>query len=444
MTAVRRRLAVAIVIAIGLVVLQLLVAENTRRQIDLTADRSLTLTSESSDIVRRLHDPVQITAFLGPTDPTRAGASTLLSRYQRLNPRISFRLVDPASASAEAARLHVDPVFGGIAVVRGQAVEVAQTATEQDITAAMARLLRGKGATACVAQGHGEADPESTLDAGISSAVALLRENGYALMPIDLLTKSSVPSTCQVLLLVNPTASLGAAQDAISAYLAGGGRALVLADPSSTVDLNPILNRYGLGIARGIVLEGDANARFPNDPTRPVVFHYESPVPIVNRLPPTFYPGAQAVTTPKVDLAGLVVAALARTSANSYLARHPLSGPFDPAVDIPGPITLVAVADYPGNFGGRVQRTRLVVFGNSGFASNAFIGQAGNSNLLLRSLDWATLEEDLVTVSANLPRPRPLDLTEGRLTYIRILSAGVVPGLFLLLGALTWALRRGR
>jgi ABC-type uncharacterized transport system involved in gliding motility auxiliary subunit len=431
-------------IAIGLVAFQLLVAENTRRQIDLTADRSLTLTSESSDIVRRLHDAVQITAFLGPADPTRAGASTLISRYQRLNPRISFRLVDPAGAPAEAARLHVDPVFGGIAVVRGQAVEVAQTATEQDITAAMARLLRGKGATVCLVQGHGEADPASTLDSGISSAIALLRENGYTVTPVDLLTQPSVPSSCQALALVNPTAPLGAAQDAITAYLSGGGRALVLADPTSTVDLNPMLNRYGLGIARGIVLEGDPNARFPNDPTRPVVFHYQSPVPIVSRLPPTFYPGAEAVTTPNVELPGLIVSELARTSTNSYLARHPLSGPFDPAVDIAGPITLVAVADYPGNLGGRVRRTRLVVVGNSGFASNGFIGQAGNSNLLLRSLDWATLEEDLVTVSANLPAPRPLDLTEGRLTYIRILSAGVVPGLFLLLGALTWAIRRGR
>ena len=50
----------------------------------------------------------------------------------------------------------------------------------------------------------------------------------------------------------------------------------------------------------------------------------------------------------------------------------------------------------------------------------------------------------LVTVSANLPRARPLDLTEARLRYARFLLAGIIPLLFLIIGALVFAVQRAR
>lgn len=78
------------------------------------------------------------------------------------------------------------------------------------------------------------------------------------------------------------------------------------------------------------------------------------------------------------------------------------------------------------------------------WATNAYVGQAGNATLFVQAMDWLTLAEDLVSVSPNLPRLRALELTEGRARYARLLSAGVIPGLFLLTGALVWALRRGR
>jgi hypothetical protein len=54
------------------------------------------------------------------------------------------------------------------------------------------------------------------------------------------------------------------------------------------------------------------------------------------------------------------------------------------------------------------------------------------------------VDENLVAVTANLARPRPLELTSSRRSYALFLSVGVVPGLFILAGALVWALRRNR
>jgi hypothetical protein len=82
--------------------------------------------------------------------------------------------------------------------------------------------------------------------------------------------------------------------------------------------------------------------------------------------------------------------------------------------------------------------------GDTDFALNGVIGEGGNSRLLVQALDWLTLQEDLVSVSAHIAGLRSLDLTEARTTYARLLTAGVTPILFLLGGGMVWAWRRGR
>ena len=59
-------------------------------------------------------------------------------------------------------------------------------------------------------------------------------------------------------------------------------------------------------------------------------------------------------------------------------------------------------------------------------------------------MDWLTLDEDLVTVSTHVPAYRPLAFTPARVRYARLVSAVLVPILFLLAGAMVWAVRRSR
>lgn len=431
-----------------LVVAAAVVADTRPVQVDLTADAALTLSAETERVLDAVRSPIRITAFLDRADPTRVAAPTLLGRYQRRNRRISFRLRDPSSASGELRRLGVDPTFGGLALESRGRVEQAPAATEQDVTAAIARLLRGAPANACVATGHGEADTAATGGAGLSSASALLRTNGYRVEVVDLLTAVEVPSRCAAVVLANPTAPLGEATSTISRYLDRGGRLVVLLDPASTEQLTDLLSPYALAVRRGLVLEGEANDRFSDDPLRPVVRDYRSGTSIVRRLPPTFFPAVQAVVVDEDRAAavpGLTVTPLAVTSKLSFLETQPQQVAFDPATDLPGPVTVAAAVDLSRAAGGAgVRRTRIVLIGDVDFATNEFIGEAGNGELLVRSLDWTTEEESLVTVSANIARLRPLDLTEGRLGYLRLLSSGIVPGLFVVVGALVWAVRRGR
>jgi len=441
---VRPRRFLLVALAVAAIAFLQVVLERNDRTYDLTAEHTLSLTSETTAVVRQVHHPVRVTAFLRPEEAGRPEEAALLDRYHRLNRRITYRVIDPDAAPGETRRLDIDPVFGGMALEQGTRVERAPTVTEQDVTAGLARLLRRHVPTLCAATGHGEAAIDATVNDGLSTAAALLRENGFRLRAIDLLVEPAVPDGCDGLLLVRPTAPLGPAQQAVGAYLAGGGRAVVLTDPVSSVDLNPLLAPYGVGIDRGIVFESAPDAHLRGDPTSLVVRQYQGGTPVARGLPPTVFPGAQGVTSAEHLERGIAVAAFAQTSSASYLSRRAERAEFDPNNDVRGPITVAAAVDRSATVAGKAQRTRLVVTGDADFAANGSIGDAGNSRLVIQASEWVTLQEDLVTVDANLPTVRPLALTDARRRYVLFLTVGVVPGLILLAGVMVWAVRRGR
>jgi len=414
-------------------------ASRSDRLIDLTDEGSLTLTDQTRRIVDELDTDVEITAFLRHDEPGRVEAATLLDRYAELDRRIDWSVADPDESPGDVARLGVDPVLGGVAVRAGDHVELAATATEQDLTAALARVVRGRPGEVCVTTGHGEP--------ALRTASALLEREGYVVRIVDLLSQPSVPESCTAVVLAGPTAPLGAASTALRSWVDRDGRLLALADPAAAVDLDPLLGQYGLGLDRGIVFEGDAGSVVGGDVTAPVVRTYSSGHPVVRRLPPTYFPAVQGVRVDDAaqdEVAGLTISRLADTSPSSYLETAPVEARFDPDADRSGPITVAAAAERTSNDGQQIRRTRLVVIGDVDFATDAFLGEAGNATLWARTVGWLTADDELAAISPSLPESRPLRLTDARIAYARVLTAGVVPALFGLSGALVWAARRRR
>lgn len=438
-----RRLAVTGVVAVVALLLLVTGLERTRRQFDLTADNSLSLSDTSEEVVKAVRKPVEITAFIDRTSAGRAESSALLERYRRLNRRITFRLRDPDDAPGLAQRLGVDPVFGGVALEMDGKVERGPLVSEQDITAGLARLLRGTNATVCFTTGRGEAAITSEVSAGLTAAAGLLRDNGYTVEPVDLLSGTSIPATCRAVVMANPTAALGPAAGAVVKYLDGGGRVLLTVDPEAKVDVSAITKPYRIGPLYGIAVEGDDGRHLPGDPVTPVVTRYGGH-PITRRLPPTVFPGAEALDVREGSEGGITVTALAKTTEQSYLERTPGAFEFDPASDVGGPLTLLAAADRSEQRGGSVFRARLAVVAEGDWLTNAYLVQAGNGRMLVQTVDWLTLDEDLVTVSANIPGFRPLVINDDRRQSALLLSVVALPLFFVMLGGLVWAVRRGR
>ena len=80
---------------------------------------------------------------------------------------------------------------------------------------------------------------------------------------------------------------------------------------------------------------------------------------------------------------------------------------FDQGVDLAGPVPLAVVAT------GNTNNSRLVVFGDSDFATNAYYGFYGNGEMIMNSIDWAAKEENLISltpktsVQRTLVQPKP-------------------------------------
>jgi len=408
--------------------------------VDLTEDEALTLSAQTRSVLRAVEGPVRVTAVVGD-DRGRSEAAALLGRYRKRHRGLTFRVFGPGESPGEVRRLGIDPVLGGVAFERRGAIERAPDVSEQDLTAALARLVRGRSASLCVASGHGEADIASSTGEGWQSAAEALRANGYRIEAVDLLRAPTIAAACDALVVSGPTSALGPAEAAITTYLAAGGSALVMADPVSTVDLSPILSPYAISLRRGIVFEGDDGRRLGADPITPVVSSFRSGFPVVRRLPPVFFAGAQQVVVGKPG-PGASAAVMGETSALSYLEQDPADEGFDEAVDTPGPLGLLAAGDVAAASKRDRARSRVVVTGDADWATNGLIGQAGHARLLVQALDWLTLDESLVSVSPNIARLRSLDLSAARLRYARVLMAGLVPLLFISGGLAVWGLRR--
>ena len=401
--------------------------------VDLTAQETLTLSPITLDVLAAVDDDLTITAFVGRTDPGRVEAVTLLDRYEREAGAIDVDVVDPDVAPGEARRFGIDPVLGGVVVQRGRDVEVAAAPTEQDVTSAIARLVRGNDAVICLATGHGELD---------------LVLPTYDVRVIDLLVEESVPSHCTVVVLAAPQADLGAAAArALAEWIDGGGKLLALLDPTFDVRLDGVLAPYGIAVARGVVFEGDPAAVVNGDETSPVVRRYSAAHPVVRNLAPTYFPGVQGIVIDDGavdDVAGLTVSRLADTSELSYLETQPLEPSFDPTVDTGGPVTVAVAADRSRVVSEEeIERSRLVIVGDVDFATTA-VDAAANQRFLLQAIGWLTMDDQLIPLSSHLPIERPLVLTDARVTYARLLGAVGIPSLLLVGGALVWAARRRR
>ena len=110
--------------------------------------------------------------------------------------------------------------------------------------------------------------------------------------------------------------------------------------------------------------------------------------------------------------------------------------------DAPPPVSVAVAAERNNTDEEGRGPTRIVVFGDSDFATNRLF-RAANRDLLLASINWLTLEEDLIAI-------RPIDLQEQTLRqmrihdvrFIQITAVFLMPSLVFIAGLVVWWQRR--
>jgi hypothetical protein len=446
-----RALAVPVVALVTAAAVNLVPVPASAR-VDFTATGRFTLARPTKEVLRNVDRPARVTAFAPEGSGEARDAEVLLDEIERVNGRIDGRVLDFSKFQGEASRLGITD-DGEVAVEVGERKEVVAPLVEGLVASALQRLARGKPQTVCSLVGHGEKELDAQEPDGFSLVLALMDRNGIEARRLDLTVAPTIPPECTVVALLGPRAELLPNEvTLLGDFLRNQGRMLILREPGGP-DLDALTGPWGLRLLPGLVVDPERSQA--GDPTTLVVNSFPSAHPVSRDVDAVQMVTAGGLTTVASDDPGLSVAKVLQSSGPSWLELTPGIAAYEPNQgDRGGPVVLGGAADrsevQPGGEtrvsggGPSIARTRLLVYADTQWATNAVIGQLANSRLFANGLNWLGGEEDLVAIPGVDPDLRRLTLTRSRRQQMAIGAVGVVPGGALALGAAVWLRRRRR
>lgn len=446
------------------------------KRFDWTASRLYTLSDKSKNVVRDLKRDVEFVVFVPPQDELYEPVREILSQYDAASPRIAVRMVDAERNPAEAERLiqQYGVASTGVAVVSGndrrfiasgelaemdfsalqlgQAPSVSGFKGEQLFTGALLQLGEGRKPKVLLTTGHGERSLDDQGNGGLASIQALLGSDNFELEEWASLGKPSVPPGTDLIVIAGPNATfLPPELNALTAYVNAGGRMLVLLDPvvnqtggSGLVStgLEGWLARYGARAGGNIVL--DPPNAIPAFGPETLFSSAYGDHPVTNALSQARLPVLFSLvrSVGRGEAAGFTVTELLRTSDQGW--GETSLGQLDDVrrddADIAGPVPLGVAIEGGGSQG---RKARLVVFGDSNFATNQLVtGNEPNAILLSNALNWLTEREALLAIPPKKTEQVRLNLTGSQFRTVYVLTLAVLPALAVAIGAVVRSRRR--
>ncbi|HEY6875687.1 MAG TPA: Gldg family protein, partial [Candidatus Dormibacteraeota bacterium] len=250
---------------------------------DLTRYGNNTLAPQSVLAARHLTSDLQIVGLFRPTQPgDQFDTEALIALYAKESAHIHYRSENVDTDAADVKRYGVTEADTIVLDYGGKTqLLLPGSQSEQDITSALLKLESNRVPMVCWAVGDGERQlTDVNTSTGYSSVADLLTKNNFAHRDLLLGELTAIPSDCDELAIVDPTAPLGdKAVAAVVAYLGSGGRALLVGDAwpkdqTSTAALNAMVKAYGVQFSGALVVESDPSRAVVNDPTVPVVINY--------------------------------------------------------------------------------------------------------------------------------------------------------------------------
>ena len=450
------------------------------KRFDWTRSQLYSLSDKTRNVLKGLKKDVDFIVFLSPDQQAELYQPTneLLQRYGGASPRVHVRVVDLEKNPVQAQQLaqQYGVTTTGVVVASGNDKRVinsndlaeldfsSQETTgqprisgykgEQLFTSAILQLSEGKKPKILFTTGHGEHSLDDQSAHGFSGAQEILGRDNFDLSEWASLGKPAVPEGTDLLVIAGPTGSFVQPElDAFSAYLNNGGRMLVLLDPTLgpggaglvSTNLEGWLARYGIKAGPDIVV----------DPSNPLPFYGAETIflksygehPITQALAKSGVPilVSLARSAAAGNAPGIRVTELLRTTAEGWgetdlghldkIAKGPQ--------DVAGPVAVGAVAESAATAPGK-RPMRLVVFGDSDFASNQLLQvNEANQVLLSNTLNWLVEREALLEIPAKKTEQVKLTLTSQQIRNVLLLVAAL-PLLAAALGAYVFVRRRRR
>jgi len=443
---------------------------------DLTAAGSFTLSEQTVKVLNGLKTPVKVLVFEAPGNFQRFRDA--FGMYTNASSNIQVEYVDMDKEPIRAREYDI-AAPGTVVMEYAGRREKVMSDREQELTNNLIKVTTGRQTKAYFVQGHGERDTLGNDRAGYTSVVDVLKRDNYTVEKIALAQMpEGVPADASVLIIAGPTTDYFKPEvDAIRTYLRKGGKALFMLDPvigegaHPTPQIEALLKEWGITLGHDIVIDASGMGKmFGGDATVPVVITYPSHPVTENFDLLTAFPLAQSVKGEAGAELGLAnTQNLLQTSERSWSEadlKSLMAGKValdEAAGDHKGPITIAlslsmdapdapapATPDKPaegakpatGEDAPKKPQMRVMVVGDSDFASNAAAGIQGNADLFVNMANWLTQQEDLISIHPRDAGDRRVTMTADQQRNLLWLSLLVIPGLILGSGVYTWSKRR--
>src|SRR5690348_16418836 len=187
-----------ILVVLAIVVVGNVLADRYNKSYDATANKRYSLSDETKKIVDGLKQPATITYFNASTRFNQG--RDLLDEYSALSSKLHVKYVDPDKEPGIARQNGITTV-PTVLVTVGDHTEKANDATEEGITGAFIRDIKGNTRTVCFVSGSGEHQIDDSRRDGMSQLKEVLGRDNYQTQSIDLLTQATVPTSCTTIVI---------------------------------------------------------------------------------------------------------------------------------------------------------------------------------------------------------------------------------------------------
>ncbi|HBE21130.1 MAG TPA: ABC transporter [Cyanobacteria bacterium UBA11149] len=469
---------------------------------DLTENQLFTLSPQSQEIVRNLEQPVKLWIFDPVPNPTDR---EILRNYRRYGSKFEFEFVDPQVNLGLAEKFKVNAV-GEVYLEYGsqrklvQRVNATERLQEIPITNAIESITSDRNNVVYFLQGHGELALEGT-EGAISQAVNILTEKNFTPQPLNLAQRTEVPQDASVVVIAGAKRGLFASEvTALSQYLAKGGSLLLMVDPDRNLGLDSLLADWGITLDTRIVVDASEEKPAALGPAIALVTSYGDH-PITKRFGNgySFYPLARPIETKTIP--GIQSTSLIMTNQESWAENNPEEQPLEfneQKGDRPGPLVLGVALNRQAGYSvtsnqpqpsptptpttsptttstpspsptstpsptptttptpspaptntekvdnnQNKSESRLVVYGNSTFASDGAFEQQLNSDVFLNSVSWLSKRDDkTLSIRPKQPENRRIELTSLQAGLLGWTSLAIVPLFGFSTAGIIWWIRR--
>ena len=429
---------------------------------DLTSSHQFSLSEKTKKILKNLEKPLSITTLYRPGTFLFRQVKDILEEYATHSSMIKVEHIDAERERGEvellAKRLKVGSFRLNTVIFEceGRSKQVPQSEVEEydyrshygqpsppkfkgeeAFTSAILSVTEEKQTIIYFVSGHGEKHLENFQYDGLSTLSDILKRENIKVKKVFLGKEEKIPEDCHLLVICGPTKKfLTKEREILDKYLTEGGKSFIMIDPLIFAGLGTLLEKWGVKLANNVIIDPSGRLPFIGPTTLFITDYPYHPITNAMKSLATIFSLARSVELASKER--IQQASLVKTSQESWGETNlkVKKAVFDKEEDKKGPLSIgVAISEEE-------KGTRLVIFGDSDFVSNAQINNMGNSDLFLNAVNWLVKKEKLISIGPKRLDIRKVVLSEKKMKEIFWFTVAGLPGIVLLIGGLVWWRRR--